>query len=511
MDMERVIVLDFGAQYSQLIARRVRECGVYCEIMPYNTPAAELEALQPKGIILSGGPSSVYAKDAPVLEPELFDLGIPVLGICYGLQLMMHMLGGEVQPASKREYGRAAVEILDYEDLFKGFESDGPLTVWMSHSDHVVAAGGFTVLAATSHAPITAVADRQRRLYGVQFHPEVVHTQRGAELLRNFLIEVCRCAADWSMQSFAEEAVREIRSQIGSGQVVCGLSGGIDSSVAAALVHRAVGDQLTCIYVDHGFMRKGESEQVVDTFGRQFKMNLLHVDARQQFLDKLFGVTDPEQKRKIIGNQFIRVFEAEASKLGDVDFLVQGTLYPDVIESGTAQASVIKSHHNVGGLPEDIKFSLVEPLRALFKDEVRKLAQELGLPDEITYRHPFPGPGLAIRVIGEVSRERLDILREVDAIAVEEIWRAGEYRNIWQAFAVLTDTRTVGVMGDERTYDYVAAIRAVTSEDGMTADWARVPYELLEAISRRVMNEVKGINRVVYDISSKPPATIEWE
>lgn len=511
MDMERVIVLDFGAQYSQLIARRVRECGVYCEILPYDTPASELQALKPQGIILSGGPSSVYAHDAPVPEPELFDLGIPVLGICYGMQLMMHMLGGEVKPASKREYGRTTVEILDYEDLFKGFEGNGPLTVWMSHSDHVVSAGGFTVLAATPHTPITAAADRQRGLYGVQFHPEVVHTERGTELLRNFLLEVCRCAADWSMESFAEEAVREIRSQVGSGQVVCGLSGGIDSSVAAALVHRAVGDQLTCIYVDHGFMRKGESEQVIDTFGRQFKMNLVHVDARQQFLDQLFGVTDPEQKRKIIGSQFIRVFEAEAAQLGSVDFLVQGTLYPDVIESGTPQAAVIKSHHNVGGLPDDMRFALVEPLRALFKDEVRQLAKELELPDEITYRHPFPGPGLAIRIIGEVSQTKLDILREVDAITVEEIRRAGEYRNIWQAFAVLTDTKTVGVMGDERTYDHVAAIRAVTSEDGMTADWARMPYGLLESISRRVMNEVKGINRVVYDISSKPPATIEWE
>ncbi len=512
--MESVLILDFGAQYSQLIARRVREQNVYCEIVPYNISVEELRERAPQGIIFSGGPRSVYGEQSPRLDAGVFELGIPILGICYGLQLLTYQLGGEVQAAQKREYGKAAIIVDDNQDLLAGHQlgSDQSQTAWMSHSDYITQpAPGFEILAHTEHCPVAAVGHRQRKIFGVQFHPEVVHTPRGREILHNFLFNICHCSGDWTMESFIDTSVEAIRLQVGAGQVVCGLSGGIDSSVAAALVHRAVGDQLTCIYVDHGFMRKGETEQILTTFGRDFAMKLVHVDARQRFLDKVAGIADPEVKRKRIGNEFIRVFEEEAVRVGDAAFLVQGTLYPDIIESGTEHAAVIKSHHNVGGLPDDMEFDLVEPLKALFKDEVRQLAKELGLPEEIVYRHPFPGPGLAIRVIGEITGEKLDLLRDVDHIFIDEIRRAGLYKDIWQAFAVLTNTRTVGVMGDERTYDYVAALRAVASEDGMTSDWYRMPYEVLESTSRRIMNEVQGVNRVVYDVSSKPPSTIEWE
>ncbi len=520
---EKIVILDFGAQYSQLIARRVRECHVYSEIVPFDVSLEELKAMQPGGIILSGGPSSVYGQGAPVSDPGIFGLGVPVLGICYGMQLMAHQLGGEVFPARKREYGRTGLTVSDYGDLFTGLDSLEPgeagsrdlaeaLVCWMSHGDTVQSPPpGFEVLATTSSTPVAAMADRRRKLYGVQFHPEVVHTPRGKEIICNFVFKICGCSGNWNMGSFADQAVAEIRRRVGDGHMVCGLSGGVDSSVAATLAHRAVGDRLTCIFVDHGFLRKGEADQVVQTFQEGFQMRLVHVDASERFLTAIRGVTEPEQKRKIIGREFVRIFEEEARKLGKVDFLVQGTLYPDVIESGTKHAAVIKSHHNVGGLPEEMQFNLVEPLRNLFKDEVRVLGRELGLPEEIVWRQPFPGPGLAIRIIGEVTREKLDTLREADAIALEEIRRAGLYREIWQSFAVLTNARSVGVMGDERTYGYVVGLRAVTSEDGMTADWARLPYEVLERISSRVMNEVHGVNRLVYDISSKPPSTIEWE
>jgi len=512
--LETVLVLDFGAQYSQLIARRVRELRVYCEIVPHTVSVEEIKARDPKGIIFTGGPRSVYGDGAPRLDEDIYGLGIPILGICYGLQLLTYQLGGAVEPAEKREYGRAELLIDDDRDLFAGFktgEADRE-AAWMSHGDYITEpAPGFDTLAHTDHCPIAAVGHRGKKIYGVQFHPEVAHTPRGREVLQNFLYHVCGCNGQWTMESFVDTAVEAVRAQVGEGQVVCGLSGGIDSSVAAALVHRAVSDQLTCIYVDHGFMRKGETEQVLETFGRDFQMKLIHVDARERFLQKVRGISDPEIKRKRIGNEFIRVFEEEAAKVGQAAYLVQGTLYPDIIESGTEQAAVIKSHHNVGGLPEEMDFELVEPLKALFKDEVRALAMELGLPDEIVWRHPFPGPGLAIRIMGEITGEKLDLLREVDHIFIEEIRRAGLYKEIWQAFAVLTNTRTVGVMGDERTYDYVAALRAVASQDGMTSDWYRVPPDVLEIVSRRIMNEIQGVNRVVYDISSKPPATIEWE
>ncbi len=505
-----ILVMDFGGQYSQLIARRIRECGVYCEIIPFSTPVEKIKASNPKGIVFSGGPSSVYGDKAPHCDAAVFDLGFPILGICYGMQFTAHTLGGEVSRAQAREYGNTRLYIEGESPLFAGVSKETP--VWMSHGDFIAKApNGFTVLARTDSTPVAAMADEQRRIYGVQFHPEVQHTPEGMTLLRSFLFTVCGCQGDWNMGSFVDQAIAAIRAQVGDKKVLCALSGGIDSSVAAVLVHRAVGDQLTCVFVNHGFLRKGEPEQVVKTFRDGFHMNLVYADAVDRFMERVAGVTDPETKRKIIGNEFIRLFEAEAAKLGDIDFLVQGTLYPDVIESGTETAAVIKSHHNVGGLPEDMKFSLVEPLRDLFKDEVRLLAKELGLPDDIVWRQPFPGPGLAIRIIGEITQERLDILREADAIVHQEIKNAGLYRKVWQSFAVLPAMKSVGVMGDERTYAYTVGLRIVSSEDGMTADWVRVPYEVLDVISRRIVNEVKDVNRIVYDITSKPPSTIEWE
>lgn len=508
---QHVVVLDFGAQYSQLIARRVRECRVYCELLPHDTPVAELKARRPAGIILSGGPPSVYDEGAPAADPALFELGIPVLGICYGQQVMANQLGGRVVPAAQREFGRAELEVQGGGgELFAGLEER--LVCWMSHGDLVEAPPpGFQVLARTANTPVAAMADEARRLYAVQFHPEVTHTPRGTEILRNFLYRGCGCRGDWTMSRFLDEAVERVREQVGDRRVVCALSGGVDSTVAAALVHRAIGDQLHCVFVNHGFLRSGEPEAVRAAFERQFRIPLVYVDASERFLERLRGVTDPEQKRRRIGEEFIRVFEEEARRLGDVRFLVQGTLYPDVIESGPGKAATIKTHHNVGGLPEAMDLDLVEPLRWLFKDEVRALGEALGVPEEIVWRHPFPGPGLAIRIVGEVTRERLETLRRADAILIEELREAGLYRSVAQAFAALLTVRSVGVMGDQRTYAHPVILRAVTSEDFMTADWSRLPDTVLEHISNRIVNEVPNVNRVLYDLTSKPPATIEWE
>jgi GMP synthase (glutamine-hydrolysing) len=507
-----VLVVDYGAQYAQLIARRVRECHVYSEIVPHDLSAAEVAAKNPAAIILSGGPKSVHQPGAPSIDPDVFKLGVPVLGICYGQQLMAAALGGEVARTGIAEFGKADLTV-DTPGSVLFSELPPEQTVWMSHNDAVVTAPeGFTPTASTPSSPIAAFEDRERSLYGVQFHPEVVHTPRGTELLKNFLYDGADLLPAWTMTSIIESSIEKIQAAVGDEGVVCGLSGGVDSSVAAALVHRAIGDQLTCVFVDHGLLRAGEGEQVEDTFRRHMGIDLIHVKAADRFLENLAGVTDPEAKRKIIGETFIRVFEEVArDELEDARFLVQGTLYPDVIESGTKDAAKIKSHHNVGGLPEDMKFTLVEPLRSLFKDEVRKVGEELGLPEEIVWRQPFPGPGLAVRIIGEVTHERLEILRAADDVVVSEIKKANMLREIWQSFAVLPAVRSVGVMGDERTYGYPIVLRAVTSEDAMTADWARLPYDLLERISNRIVNEVPGVNRVVYDITSKPPGTIEWE
>ncbi len=510
MNHQTVVVLDFGGQYNQLIARRVRECSVYCEVLPYQTPLSEILAKQPIGIIFTGGPNSVYAENAPQVDPSLFEAGVPVLGICYGIQLMAHTLGGHVTSPDSREYGKTHTAYNTECVLFRGLPAEG--ISWMSHTDYIDRLPeGFSSTAHTSACPTAAMQNPSKKLYGMQFHPEVLHSENGIAMLRNFLYEVCGAVGDWTMGDYARTAIASLREKIGNGKVLLALSGGVDSSVAAALLSKAVGNQLTCIFVDHGLMRKNEGDEVESAFGGR-DLNFVRIDASDRFLGKLSGVCDPEHKRKIIGEEFIRVFEEEAKKIGQVDFLAQGTIYPDVIESGAGEAAVIKSHHNVGGLPDHVDFKeIIEPLRLLFKDETRALGRELGLPDYLVDRQPFPGPGLAIRILGEITREKIAILQDADWIFREEIANAGLTNEIHQYFAVLTNMRSVGVMGDGRTYDYTLALRGVTTTDFMTADWARIPYEILDVISRRIVNEVRGINRIVYDITSKPPATIEWE
>ena len=509
--LEKIIVLDFGSQYNQLITRRIREFGVFSELLSHKTTAAEIKAMNPKGIIFSGGPNSVYAEDAFKVDPAIFDLGVPVLGICYGMQLMTAQFNGKVEAASKREYGQAFIDVKENK---AGLFSELPTNqqVWMSHGDLVTEVPeGFEVTATSTDCPIAAMADTARQFYGVQFHPEVRHSEYGNDLLKNFVFDVCGCKGDWSMESFIDIEIAKIRETVGDKKVLLALSGGVDSSVVGVLLQKAIGDQLTCIFVDHGLLRKDEGDQVMDMLSGKFGLNIIRVNAQKRFLDKLAGVSDPEQKRKIIGNEFIYVFDDEAAKLDGIEFLAQGTLYTDVIESGTDTAEVIKSHHNVGGLPEDMEFQLIEPLNTLFKDEVRALGTELGMPDHIVWRQPFPGPGLGIRVLGEITEEKLEIVRESDAILREEIAKAGLDRDIWQYFTVLPGIRSVGVMGDGRTYDYTVGIRAITSIDGMTADFARIDWDLLQKISVRIVNEVPHVNRIVYDITSKPPATVEWE
>jgi GMP synthase (glutamine-hydrolysing) len=511
---EQIVILDFGSQYTQVIARRIRECNVYSTILRFDTPAKQIAALKPSGLILSGGPASVYAKDAPLPDKNIFKLGIPILGICYGVQVLAHFLGGKVEPGQKREYGKGTLTVRDNScPLFKGLPET--LQVWNSHGDRLTRLPkGFVSVATTENSDYAALENRAANMYGLQFHPEVVHTPRGREVYSNFVHGVCGCGKAWTMRKYADQAVEEIRKQVGSEQVILGLSGGVDSSVAAALIHNAIGEQLTCIFVNNGLLRAREAEVVQEVFGRNFRLKLQYEEASRLFLTRLKGVTDPERKRKIIGRTFIEVFQAATKRAGNAKFLAQGTLYPDVIESvpiAGNPAAMIKSHHNVGGLPKNMKFKLVEPLKCLFKDEVRLLGLELGLPKEIVHRQPFPGPGLAVRILGEVTAERLQILRNADAIVVEEMKSCGWYYKVWQSFAVLLPVRSVGVMGDERTYDYTIALRIVESQDGMTADWVKLPYELLEKIANRIVNEVKGVNRCVFDITSKPPGTIEWE